>query len=203
MKKKMAQIHRRPWFLWIGGACFLVGSILFSTIGLASSAGPPNQTVTANQGSAGGSPWPVSGNVGISGSLPAGSNDIGTVHVAAPTPVITEANCQVADSSQVCSAQITTALPTGTIVNTLSVSCEVLSGQPVEVNFEANANFHCSVPLTLSATAFGFDHVIGTLTNLGIPIQNETENFLIVSENYSASSGNGASCEMTFTGTTS
>jgi hypothetical protein len=61
MRKKMAQ--RRPWFLWIGGACVLVGSLVAGSISLASSAapGPTVQgTVTANQGTPGSSSWPVS-----------------------------------------------------------------------------------------------------------------------------------------------
>jgi hypothetical protein len=78
MGKKMAQ--RRPWFLWIGGACFLVGSLVAGSVGLASSAGPPNQSVTANQGTGTGSggAWkvdgsgvtqPVSGTVGVTGTV--------------------------------------------------------------------------------------------------------------------------------------
>jgi hypothetical protein len=78
MRKKMAQ--RRPWFLWIGGACFLVGSLVAGSVGLASSAGPPNQTVTSNQGTGTGSggAWkvdgsgvtqPVSGTVGVTGTV--------------------------------------------------------------------------------------------------------------------------------------
>ena len=61
MKKNVAQ--RRPWFLWIGGACFLVGSLVAGSVGLASSAapGPTVQgTVTADQGKPGSSSWPVS-----------------------------------------------------------------------------------------------------------------------------------------------
>jgi hypothetical protein len=200
--KNRAQTHRRPWFLWIGGACFLVGSILFSAIGFASSAGPPNQTVTANQGTAGSSSWPV----GISGSLPAGTNDIGTVHVAAPTHVIGQVNCQVPDGpSRGCDPQITgTDLATGTIVNTLSVSCGTLQGSQIQVNFEENGAFGFSVPLTFTGKdpLNPIDMYTGTLTNLGIPIQSDTENFMNVSENYDASSGNGADCDMIWTGTT-
>jgi hypothetical protein len=60
MGKKMAQ--RRPWFLWIGGASFLVGSLVAGSVSLAASAGAP--TFTANQGSAGNSPWPVTASQG-------------------------------------------------------------------------------------------------------------------------------------------
>jgi hypothetical protein len=60
MRKKMAQ--RRPWFLWIGGACFLVGSLVAGSVGFAASAGAPN--FTANQGSAGSSSWPVTASQG-------------------------------------------------------------------------------------------------------------------------------------------
>jgi hypothetical protein len=94
MRKKMAQ--RRPWFLWIGGACFLVGSLVAGSVSLASSAtnGPTvSGTVTANQGTPGSSAWPVSASqsgswdVGVSGSLPAGSNNIGHVNVDSLPPV--------------------------------------------------------------------------------------------------------------------
>ena len=99
MKKRAAN---RAWFLWIGGACFLVGSLVAGSVGLASSATTAGPTV--NQGAPGSSPWPVSasGNVGLSGPLPAGSNDIGTVHVAAPKSVIGEASCAVADTFAAC-----------------------------------------------------------------------------------------------------
>jgi hypothetical protein len=73
MMKKLTRAYKRPWFLWIGGACFLVGSLVFSMVGV-SSAGPQPSTVTANQGQGGSSAWkvdgsgvtqPVSGTVGI------------------------------------------------------------------------------------------------------------------------------------------
>lgn len=131
---------RGPIFLWIGGVCFLAGSLAVGITGLASASAGPS-TVIANQGAAGTSPWPVSGvlgisnfpsgydvnnfpsgfnvnnwplsqavsgtvgldpahngvsvnfpatqniagNVGVTGSLPAGTNDLGTVHVAPST----------------------------------------------------------------------------------------------------------------------
>src|SRR5579871_3008256 len=62
MKSKQAHLHH-GWFLWVGGACFLAGSLLAGSYGLApSAAGGPtvSGTVTANQGTAGGSNWGVS-----------------------------------------------------------------------------------------------------------------------------------------------
>ena len=62
MKKKMERV-RNGWFLWIGGACFLAGSLVAGSYGLAASAasGPTvSGTVTANQGTPGSSNWPVS-----------------------------------------------------------------------------------------------------------------------------------------------
>ena len=57
--KKMAQLHRRPWFLWIGGACFLVGSLVAGSFSLASAGPTVSGTVVANQGTSGSSSWPV------------------------------------------------------------------------------------------------------------------------------------------------
>jgi hypothetical protein len=80
MKKKMER-GRRGWFLWIGGACFLVGSLVAGSVGLASSAGPPiSGPVTANQGAPGISPWPVSGNVGVN-NFPQTQQVSGTVGI--------------------------------------------------------------------------------------------------------------------------
>jgi hypothetical protein len=78
-------LRRSHWALSIGGAGFLVGSLVVGSVGLAS-AGPPIQTVTANQGAAGTSPWPITGNVGVTGSLPSGSNTIGNVGVTGSLP---------------------------------------------------------------------------------------------------------------------
>ena len=83
---------RRSLAIWLGGICFLGGSLAVGITGLAS-ASPGPSTVIANQGAANASPWPVSvsnlpstqavtGNVSITGSLPIGSNNIGTVNVA-------------------------------------------------------------------------------------------------------------------------
>jgi hypothetical protein len=196
--KNRAQTHRRPWFLWIGGACFLVGSILFSTIGFASSAGPPNQTVTANQGTAGASPWPVSAS--ISGSLPAGSSDIGTVHVAAPTPYSGQAECTVPDGSSVCVTSLG-GLPSSGVINTLSVQCFVASGQRVTLYYtDGSSPFY--VPLTLQQSLTGFDVYEGTLTSLGLPLP-VYENVFQAQQDYNASSGNGSDCTLSYTGTSS
>jgi hypothetical protein len=61
--KRITKRRRGGWFLWIGGACFLAGSLVAGSFGLASSAspGPTVQgTVTANQGTPGSSSWPLS-----------------------------------------------------------------------------------------------------------------------------------------------
>jgi hypothetical protein len=67
MKKKMMEHFRHGWFLWIGGACFLVGSLVAGSVGLASSATTGTSTIgpTVNQGAPGTSAWPVSGTVGV------------------------------------------------------------------------------------------------------------------------------------------
>lgn len=61
-------------FMWIGGFCFLTGSLAVGITGLSSAApGPGAQTV--NQGAAGSSAWPVSatGTVGVN-NFPSGFN---------------------------------------------------------------------------------------------------------------------------------
>jgi hypothetical protein len=59
--KKMARLHRRPWFLWIGGACFLAGSLIAGSFSLVSATAPPT---VVSQGSAGTSSWPVTASEG-------------------------------------------------------------------------------------------------------------------------------------------
>ena len=66
MMKKIQHV-RRGWFLWIGGACFLVGSLVAGSYGLAApAAGGPSVsgTIVANQGTPGTSSWPVSASQG-------------------------------------------------------------------------------------------------------------------------------------------
>jgi hypothetical protein len=78
--------------LWIGGLGVLIGSVIFSTFGVASGATSGDRGVTANQGAAGTAPWPViasqSGiwNIGITSlpALAAGNNVIGKVQAALP-----------------------------------------------------------------------------------------------------------------------
>ena len=252
MSTKLTHLHR-GLFLWIGGACFLAGSLVAGSFGLASSAagGPTvSGTVVANQGTPGSSSWPVAatqsgtwqqeitdgtnvlgtsthpvrtdptgsttqpvsgtvglgagsndiGSVGVSGSLPAGSNDIGTVHVAAPTSTIGEANCSVSDGQPGCeSADM--GVSSGTVINTLSVFCEVAAGQHLHADY-LTGSFLFGVPLSFQVSEGGRDFYTGTLTNLGIPAQSGT-NALVVGQDYVASSGNGAGCTLNFTGTTS
>jgi len=139
------------------------------------------------------------GNVGISGSLPAGTNDIGTVHVAAPTPTIGSVNCGVADGQAGCQSG-NPGLATGTVLNTLSVFCEVTPGQHIHADY-LTGSYIFGVPLSFQVSTGGKDFYTGTLTNLGLPVQSGT-NGLLVGEDYVASSGNGAGCTLNYIGTT-
>lgn len=108
---------RHGWFFWIGGACFQVGSLVAGSYGVASSStsGPTvSGTVNANQGAPGTAAWPVSGNVGIAVSLPAGTNDIGTVHVANPKLITGTVDCEFSDTSPECEGAA--GLSAGTVV---------------------------------------------------------------------------------------
>lgn len=251
---KESEHGRHGWFFWIGGACFLAGSLVAGSFGLASASSGPTVggTVTANQGTAGSSSWPVSasqsgtwqqeltdgtnvlgtsshpvrtdptgtstqpvsgsvglsagsndiGNVGISGSLPTGSNDIGTVNVAAPTRLIGDVSCTVADGQTQCNSS-DAGLSSGTVLTTLSVRCHVVSGQHVIATYlTGGGSFGLEVPLSFQITSGFFDYYTGTLTNVDVPIQSGGD-FIALTEDYPASLGNGASCELTYTGTTS
>jgi len=136
------------------------------------------------------------GNVGIESGqsigLGAGTNDIGTVHVAAPTPSTAFALCAVADGSSNCASSLT-GLATGTIVNTLSVRCEVAHGQRAGPEF-FNGNEY-DIAVSLEGDFGGVDVYTGTLTNLGIPVQ-DGGSWLNIFEDYTASSGNGAHCSL-------
>jgi hypothetical protein len=143
----------------------------------------------------------VSGNVGISGSLPAGSNDIGTVHVTAPTPFSGQTECTAPDTFAACTS-VLGGLPSSGVINTLSVHCVVLSGQHVEVNY-TNATNDVYVPLTFQVDYFGsVDTYSGTLTGLGLPLP-VYENIMSVQQTYNSISGNGSDCTMSYTGTSS
>lgn len=80
MKKKMAQLHSRPWFFWIGGACFFVGSLVAGSFSLASAGPTVSGTVVANQGTSGSSSWPVTASqMGVwQQELTDGTNVLGT-----------------------------------------------------------------------------------------------------------------------------
>jgi hypothetical protein len=225
MKKKMMAHLRHEWFLWIGGACFLVGSLVAGSVGLASSAttgttttGTTTMGPTVNQGAPGSSPWPVTtngnvglsgslpagsnniGNVGLSGSLPAGSNDIGTVHVATPPSTAGSQHCRVPDFSYFCETD-SPVIAAGSMVNTLSVECDTAQGHHVDVSyFDAGSGFKIAVPLTFQDTlSNGDDRYSGTLTNLGIQ---DTGNF-DVNQDYAGSSLNGSICTMSYVETNS
>jgi hypothetical protein len=222
MKKRMMTQLRHGWFFWIGGACFLVGSLVAGSVGIASSAtsgSPPVNPLagpTVNQGAAGSSPWPVTasgnvglsgslpagsnniGNVGLSGSLPAGTNNIGTVHVATPASISGQKSCTVADVVASCITD-DLVIAAGTVVNTLSVRCETAPGHHVAVAYDSTGGLQVDVPLTFQASFANGDVYSGTLTNLGIP----QGGFFDVIQDYAASSSNGTSCEMTYIGTTS
>lgn len=139
----------------------------------------------------------VSGSVGISGSLPAGSNDIGTVHVAVPNVTATDGQCQVQDTGNECFST-DLGLSSGTLINTVSVQCTVAAGQ----HASARLSTGFVVPLSFQ-TAVGLggpDEYFGIVTSLGAPVQ--AGNFLVVDEDYSAFGGNGARCIVDVTVTT-
>lgn len=209
----MAKLRKRPaaiWaaVVWIGGLGVLIGSVIFSTIGVAGASG--NATITANQGAAGSVAWPVGvtgalpagtntiGNVGIAGSLPSGTNTIGTVNVTAPSRFSHRVECTVPNGSSQCTI---TGLGIAGVLNTLSVECFVATGQKVEVIFSP-ANVEITVPLSLQGTFGGRDTFTGVLTNLGLDIPSGEPGDYFFFSDYTASSGNGAACELASIGTT-
>lgn len=64
----MSSMRKHPIALWGGGLVFLAGSLTFGGIQAASAVGS-SQPVTANQGAAGTSAWPVKGTVTVNGSV--------------------------------------------------------------------------------------------------------------------------------------
>ena len=85
----MKTFRKAPWVISVASLGMLIGAVIVESVGPASAAPPPlslpvSGTVTANQGAAGSSAWPISGIVGVSSlpSLPAGSNNIGEVSVS-------------------------------------------------------------------------------------------------------------------------
>jgi hypothetical protein len=219
MKKKMAQ--RRPWFLWIGGACFLVGSIVAGSIGLAASAAPSGPTV--DQGAPGTSPWPVS--AAQSGTwqqeitdgthvLGTSTNPLrtdptgtttqpvsGTVTVAAPSETAGDTTCTVPNGSNFCNTG-DVGLATGTVMNTVSVHCQVSSGQHFTVEVDAGG-FSFLVPVTFQETLTGNDIYVGTLTNLAIPAVTSNTAFSMTEDYVASTSLPGVSCNIDFVSTSS
>ena len=94
----MKTLHKAPWVISVGCLGICVGAIVVESVGAAGATPmPPVVTVTANQGAPGTHAWlisgevsvdnlpstqPVSGNVGITGSLPTSANKIGSVTVS-------------------------------------------------------------------------------------------------------------------------
>jgi len=157
--KKIAG-SRRALVLWIGGVCFLAGSLVVGSIAAASAAAPapaapPAQTV--NQGAPGPSAWPVSG----------------TVNVAAPQRVTGIGSCNIVSPETSCFSSDLGLLP-GAVLNTIGVHCEVPHGLRTEVMLEtagvtSPGAVELPIPLTpaLSGAPDTYD---GTVTNLGIPV---------------------------------
>jgi hypothetical protein len=213
----MARLGNRPaaiWagVIWIGGLGVLIGSVIFSTFGVASGASSGSPGVTANQGAPGSSPWPVGvsgalpagsnviGSVGISGSLPGGSNDIGTVHVADPSLTVGETSCAV-DSTSHGRCEVSTGTFNGpqNVFNTLSVFCDVATGHRVEAAYETQG-VTFFVPLVLNGTSFasGEDQYEGTLSDLGLPVSGLFE---VVQDYETSASLAGATCFFNVAGT--
>jgi len=92
----MKTLRKAPWVFSVLAIGFEIGSIAVLSFGPPSAAPSPpatpsipvSGTVTANQGTAGTAAWPVSGTVGVSSlpSLPAGSADIGNVGITGELP---------------------------------------------------------------------------------------------------------------------
>jgi len=128
----MKTFRKAPWVISVASLGMLIGAVVVESVGPASAAPPVlslpvSGTVTANQGTAGTSAWPiigsvsvsnfpstqpvsgsvsvsnfpstqtVSGNVGITSSLPEGTNDIGEVTVESPQPYYN--NCEGDDTA--------------------------------------------------------------------------------------------------------
>jgi hypothetical protein len=187
----MARLVKRPaaiWaaVLWIGGLGVLIGSVIFSTFGVASGSTSGNGGLTANQGAPGTSPWPV--NVLALPSLPAGNNAIGTVHVANPSLTSAVSECRVDDGNSRCS---TDAVGTSNdVIDTITAECTVPdTSKTVKVVYEINGSLVVPlVPLTMQqVTGLEYD---GVLTGLEVP----GGGAFTVIESYVASSGNGAIC---------
>jgi len=182
--KKLTSAYTRPWFLWIGGACFLVGSLVAGSVGLASSAPTPGAaTITANQGQAGASAWkvdgsgvtqPVSGTVGLS----AGTKDIGTVHVAEQQPYSAEAQQQPPSGSDEADAVFPiTSAPI--VLQTLSVSVNVSAGDVMstcaaQVSPPSGPNEGAYIPMTKQGSIGSDDTYVGTVANLDINVPSDS-----------------------------
>jgi hypothetical protein len=219
-------------FLWIGGVCFMAGSLAVGVTGLASAA--PGPTTLVNQGAAGTSAWPVSvsnfpafptgfsvnntsahpvpvtGTVGIDSNangvsvpngvaLNAGTNDIGTVHVAGPH-LIGAVSCTVPDASEGCQSGAT--VTSGTLIQTVGVYCTIANTHRLQVAVFNSFTGTTPLPLTFTYTDFaGNDHYATTVTNLDFPFDGNANIIHVeVGEDYTASSGNGANCTFSYIG---
>ena len=114
--------------IWAAGIGTLLGSMVLSTSRAASAAGPPNQTVTANQGDPGTVPWSViasqSGawSVTIKAAKPyVGSCGASTVACTATTPV----------PAVVRDVAITAIMPTGHPIEECIVTATPLGGSTI------------------------------------------------------------------------
>jgi hypothetical protein len=136
------------------------------------------------------------GNVGISGPLPAGTNDIGTVNVATATPVISELECSVVDGDTGCTSGPSN-LSKGTVIHTLSVECDLAHGHKAGVEYLAPAEI--VIPLSFQYSDSTYDYYSGALTNVDVPAPIPDADEILVSQDYTASSGNGAICTLTYT----
>lgn len=145
---------------------------------------PATQAVTGGVNAAQSGTW----NVGLSGSLPSGTNDIGTVHVASPTLDSGYSLCQVPTGAISC--QTSSGVPGGKILKTLSVLCQVPNpGHRVT----ASSSLGIAVPLTFQMTSGGTDYYVGTLTDLDAT--NPATSVFTVNEDYTAAAGPyGALC---------
>jgi len=154
----MARIRKNPWVLWAGGLVFVIASLVFGSLRVASAAPPGLQglPVTANQGTAGSAPWPVSatGTIGVN-NFPATQNVSGSIQVDETQPFETDIDDPFTDPSAY-STNATLAVPAGErfIIQTVAVRGQVPVGSKLEATIITDLNVHglqveeSDIPLT-------------------------------------------------------
>jgi hypothetical protein len=125
----------------------------------------------------------------------------GTVHVATSAPITGGTNCNVADGNFLCISS-DLGLSSGNVINTVSVFCDLALGHHLTISFLPFGS-QIIIPLTYTATIGGVDEYGATLSNLGVVLQSNPSADFQVTQDYSASGGNGATCSFSVFGTSS